>query len=150
MLDTPEFTQRAALTCALAFDVGGRRTGVAVGNSLSGTARGIAVLPMKDDLPEWHLVERLIAEWNASVLVVGEPLTLDGEAQHATHRARQFANQLKSRFQLPVVMVDERSTSREADRRFAERRRTGTARRRDSALLDADAAAIILERWLNR
>jgi putative Holliday junction resolvase len=46
------------------------------------------------------------------------------------------------------MLVDERSSSREADRRFAERRRAGAARRRDAALLDADAAAIILERWL--
>ncbi|HRF54295.1 MAG TPA: Holliday junction resolvase RuvX [Aquimonas sp.] len=138
----------SALTCALAFDVGGRRTGVAVGNSLSGTARSLAVLAMKDDQPDWDQVSRLIAEWSPQVLIVGEPLTLDGTEQPATHRARQFAAGLRKRHALPVMLVDERSSSREADRRFAERRRAGAARRRDAALLDADAAAIILERWL--
>ncbi|MEZ5457184.1 MAG: Holliday junction resolvase RuvX [Lysobacteraceae bacterium] len=137
-----------ALTCALAFDVGGRRTGVAVGNSLSGTARPLAVLPMKDDQPDWDQIAHLVREWNPQVLIVGEPLTLDGVEQAATHRARQFAAGLRKRHSLQVILVDERSSSREADRRFAERRRAGAARRRDAALLDADAAAIILERWL--
>ena len=136
------------LTCALAFDVGGRRTGVAVGNSLSGTARSLAVLTMKEDQPDWDQVSSLIAEWNPQVLIVGEPLTLEGTEQPATHRARQFAAGLRKRHAFPVMLVDERSSSREADRRFAERRRAGAARRRDAALLDADAAAIILERWL--
>jgi len=48
---------------------------------------------------------------------------------------------------LPVDLVDERSSSREADRRFAESRRNGQARRRDARALDAVAAQVILERW---
>ena len=62
--------------------------------------------------------------------------------------ARRFAHEAQTRFSLPVDMIDERSSSREADRRFAEKRRNGQARRRDAQALDALAAQIIVERWL--
>jgi putative holliday junction resolvase len=74
---------------------------------------------------------------------------LDGSLQEATHAARRFARQLGARYRLPVVLVDERATSKEADRRFAAARAAGTARRRGAALQDARAAQIILERWLD-
>lgn len=134
--------------CVLGFDVGARRIGVAVGNTLSQTARPLAVVEVGDRGPDWARVDALVREWVPNLLVVGEPLTLGGEVQPATERARAFARQLGRRTGLPVELVDERSSSREADRRFAERRRHGTARRRDAAALDAVAAGIIIERWL--
>ena len=132
----------------LGFDVGGRRIGVAVGNTLSGTARAIAVVAARDDGPDWNAVTALIKEWRPHRLVIGEPLTLEGEEQFATHLSRRFAKQAAERYGLPIDMVDERSTSREADRRFAEKRRNGQARRKDAQVLDALAAQIIVERWL--
>ncbi len=134
--------------CVLGFDVGARRIGVAVGNTLSRTARAIAMVAARDDGPDWNAVAALVREWRPDRLVVGEPLTLDGEAQPATHMARRFAREAETRFNLPVDMIDERSSSREADRRFAEKRRNGQARRRDAQALDALAAQIIIERWL--
>ncbi len=137
-----------APVCVLGFDVGARRIGVAVGNTLSRTARAIAMVAARDDGPDWNAVAALVREWRPDRLVVGEPLTLDGEAQPATHMARRFAREAESRFALPVDLIDERSSSREADRRFAEKRRAGQARRRDAQALDALAAQIIVERWL--
>ncbi|MFA5684374.1 MAG: Holliday junction resolvase RuvX [Lysobacteraceae bacterium] len=134
--------------CALGFDVGARRTGVAVGNSLSQSARALAVLEHPDDRPDWSRIDALCQSWRPHILVVGEPLTLDGEEQLATHRARRFAAGLRERYALPVILVDERSTSKEANRRFADARARGAARRRDAGLHDAIAAQIILERWL--
>jgi putative Holliday junction resolvase len=136
--------------CVLGFDVGARRIGVAVGNTVSLTARALAMVEVGDAGPDWRRIEALVQEWRPGRLVVGEPLTLEGTTQPATERARGFARQLGRRTALPVDLVDERSTSREADRRFAERRRQGTARRRDAASLDAVAAEIIVERWLQR
>jgi len=138
----------AGPVCALGFDVGARRTGVAVGNTLSGTARALAVLAVQEGQPDWNLLDRLLREWSPQHLVVGEPLTLEGEAQPATHRARRFAQALHQRYRLPVDLVDERSSSKEADRRFAQARRDGQAKRSQAELLDAVAAQIILERWL--
>ncbi len=136
--------------CALGFDVGARRTGVAVGNTLSATARAIAVLAVNDGQPDWNACDRLLREWSPQLLVVGEPLTLEGEVQPATQRARRFARALEQRYRLPVQMVDERSSSREADRRFAQARSEGRAKRSHAELLDALAAQIILERWLGQ
>jgi putative Holliday junction resolvase len=137
----------ASPLCLLAFDVGARRIGVAVGNTLSRSARAIAMVAATDQGPDWSAVAALVREWRPDRLIVGEPLTLDGEAQLATHLARRFAREAGERFALPVDLVDERSSSREADRRFAESRRNGQARRRDARALDAVAAQVILERW---
>jgi len=138
----------AAPVCVLGFDVGARRIGVAVGNTVSGTARPIAMVAARDDGPDWDAVAALVREWRPDRLVVGEPLTLDGETQPATHLARRFAREAAARFALPVDLIDERSSSREAERRFAHARREGRARRRDAQALDALAAQIIVERWL--
>lgn len=143
-----ELASSVGPVCALGFDVGARRTGVAVGNTLSGTARALAVLPVHEGAPDWNQLDRLMRDWSPQHLVVGEPLTLEGEAQPATHRARRFAESLRLRYRLPVDLVDERSSSKEADRRFAQARRDGQARRSQAELLDAMAAQIILERWL--
>lgn len=134
--------------CVLGFDVGSKRIGVAVGNTLTGTARAIAVVDVRDDGPDWIALGRLMAEWQPQRLIVGEPLTLDGQSQPATRAARRFAHQVRERFGLPAILVDERSSSREAGSRFAEQRRSGQARRSQAASLDAVAAQVILERWL--
>ena len=136
--------------CLLGFDVGSRRIGVAVGNTLSASARGIDVVAMRDDGPDWEHVDRLIRQWRPKQLLVGDPLTLNGDVQEITRIARRFAEQLGERSGLPVALVDERSSSREADRRFADRRAGGRARRKDAAQLDAVAAEIIIERWFDR
>ncbi|MBE2293209.1 MAG: Holliday junction resolvase RuvX [Xanthomonadales bacterium] len=131
----------------LGFDVGARRIGVAVGSALGGT-RALAVVDVHEAGPDWKAVDRLHGEWRPHGLVVGDPMTLDGGDQPIRRYARAFANELKARYRLPVVMVDERSSSIEAAQRFARDRAAGNRRRRDAAALDAAAAAVIIERWL--
>lgn len=133
----------------LGFDVGARRIGVAVGSALGSGARGIAVIDVHDDRPDWAAVDRVQREWRAQGLVVGDPMTLDGGDQPIRARARAFAKALQTRYRLPVVLMDERSSSREAAARFAQDRAEGRKRRRDAAQLDAVAAAVIVERWLS-
>ncbi len=132
----------------LGFDVGSRRIGVAVGSGLSTGARAIAVVDMHAGSPDWTEIERLRREWRPDGLIVGDPMTIDGGDQPIRKAAQAFARQLRERTQLPVVMVDERSSSIEAAQRFAGDRAQGRQRRRDAATLDAVAAAIIVERWL--
>ena len=132
----------------LAFDVGARRIGVAVGSRLGAGARGIAVVDMREEKPDWAAVEKLKREWMPAGLIVGDPLTLDGSDQSSRVRAKRFARGLHERFKLPVLMVDERSSSIEAAQRFAAGRAEGQRRRRDAELLDAVAAAVILDRWI--
>ncbi len=136
--------------CVLGFDVGARRIGVAVGNTLSQTARALSVIDVAESGLDWRRIQTLVKEWRPDRLLVGEPLTLDGQTQPATHRARRFAHELREHTGVTVELVDERSSSVEADQRFAQRRRSGEARRRDAAALDAVAAEIIVERWLQQ
>lgn len=132
----------------LGFDVGARRIGVAVGSGFGVGARALAVVDVHAAGPDWNEIDRLRREWRPQGMVVGDPMTLDGGDQPIRQRARAFAQELRVRFGLPVVMVDERSSSIEAARRFALDRAEGRRRRRDAAALDAVAAAVIVERWL--
>lgn len=132
----------------LGFDVGARRIGVAVGSAFGVGARALAVIDVHAHGPDWSAIDKLYAEWRPDGLVVGDPMTLDGGDQPIRKRAHAFARELRTRYQLPVVLVDERASSIEAAQRFALDRSEGRKRRRDAAALDAVAAAVIIERWL--
>ncbi|HEY0661205.1 MAG TPA: Holliday junction resolvase RuvX [Lysobacter sp.] len=132
----------------LGFDVGARRIGVAVGSSFGVGARALAVVDVHAHGPDWTALDRLRKEWRPDGLIVGDPMTLEGGDQPIRVRAHAFARELTSRYQLPVVLVDERLSSIEAAQRFASDRAEGRKRRRDAEALDAVAAAIIVERWL--
>lgn len=132
----------------LGFDVGARRIGVAVGSTFGHGARALAVVDVHGHGPDWNEIDRLRREWRPDGFVVGDPMTLDGGDQPIRKFARAFAGELRSRYALPVVMVDERASSIEAAQRFAADRAEGRRRRRDAAALDAVAAAVIVERWL--
>jgi putative Holliday junction resolvase len=137
------------MSCVLGFDFGQRMLGVAVGNRLTASARALAALPVRNGLPEWSRLDPLLDEWRPDTLVVGLPLTLDGDEQPISRAARRFASALGERYALPVQLSDERHTSQEAARRFAASRAAGLRRRRDAQTLDAVAAAVILEGWLS-
>ncbi|TCV94197.1 putative Holliday junction resolvase [Luteibacter rhizovicinus] len=130
------------------FDVGTKIVGIAVGNRLTGTARGLAAVPVRDGEPDWQVIDRLRGEWLPVELVVGLPLDIDGKDQPMTRTARKFATRIGERYGLPVALVDERHSSQEAARRFAAGRAAGLRKRSDALTIDAEAAAVILESWL--
>ena len=132
----------------LAFDVGARRIGVAVGNTVSNSAREVGVLDVHATGPDWAALDRWMREWKPDGLVVGDPATLDGGDQPIRKRAREFALELRRRYALRVEQVDERTSSIEAAQRFAAGRASGARKRHQAAQLDALAAVVILERWL--
>ncbi|HEX5339481.1 MAG TPA: Holliday junction resolvase RuvX [Gammaproteobacteria bacterium] len=132
----------------LGFDFGLRRIGVAVGQSLTGSASPVGVIPARDGEPDWVLLKRYLHEWAPDQLVVGLPLTMDGNEQDITRRARKFAAALGEHFTGPVHSIDERLSSREAEAQLKALRQAGRRRiaRED---IDCAAACIILESWLN-
>ena len=138
-----------SITTVLGFDVGAKRIGIAVGNCISMSAREVGVLDVFDSQIDWPSLNRWITEWMPQALVVGDPQTLDGGDQASRQRARKFAIEIGKRYQLPVEQIDERNSSIEAAQRFAQARREGTKKRHQAANLDALAAVIIVERWLN-
>ncbi|MBS0462087.1 MAG: Holliday junction resolvase RuvX [Proteobacteria bacterium] len=142
------------IATVLGFDVGAKRIGVAVGNGLTGTARDIAVVDMREEVADWAAVDKLVREWRPQALVVGDPRSLGDDGRQADftqpsrQRAQRFARTAAQRYAVDVWMVDERMSSLDAAARFAHGRAAGARRRGEAKNLDALAAAIILERWL--
>jgi putative Holliday junction resolvase len=131
----------------LAFDFGTRRIGVATGDTLTRTARALTTLTVHAELP-WASVDRLLAEYHPQQLVVGLPYNMDGTPTALTETCRAFGQQLKARYRLPVAMVDERLSSREAEAALRDARASGLKRKRTThADVDMIAARILLERW---
>jgi putative Holliday junction resolvase len=133
-------------------DVGERRIGVAVSDATCTLARPVGVLQtsgLDGDAVERAVaeLERLAAEDDGlASLVVGLPRRLDGSPSDMTPRVKAFAAAVHVRTALPVVLQDERLTSREAESRLAVREKNWRARKKQ---LDAAAAAIILQDYLD-
>jgi putative Holliday junction resolvase len=127
----------------LGFDYGTHKIGVAVGQALTGSATPLETLGMVKNKPDWQRIEQLLAEWKPEALVVGHPFEMSDREANNAPAAKRFARQLQGRFHLPVYMADERLTSREAWARL------GSAAGRDPTRVDAFAAKLILETWLN-
>lgn len=131
----------------MGFDFGRRRIGVAIGQTLTRTANALQTVAHGSE-PDWQVIGRLFGEWRPAALVVGLPINAAGEETELSRQARAFGTALQARFGKPVFYMDERLTSMQAGSEFAELRASGGARRKDAARLDAMAAKIILENWL--
>jgi putative Holliday junction resolvase len=134
--------------CILAFDYGTRFIGVAVGQSITGTASPLAALAAKDGIPNWEQIDALLKEWQPQRLVVGLPLNMDGSASEMSQRAEKFARRLHGRFGLPVLTWDERLSSYEARGEMLANSKEirGKHNFRDSGV-DSQSARLILESW---
>lgn len=98
----------------IGFDFGLKYIGVAVGQTVTGTANPLATIHAHYGKPQWDKINELIAYWKPDALIVGMPLALDGSEQSISQAARHFADLLQQRYSLPVHLVDERYTTREA------------------------------------
>lgn len=123
----------------LGFDFGTRRIGVAVGQTLTGTANPLAVLPNAGGGPDWRGIRSLIDTWTPEFLVVGVPIHLDSTEHGVARAALRFARQMHGRYRLAVHTVDETLSSYEARWRIGGR---------GAEAVDAVAAQVILETWL--
>lgn len=128
----------------LAFDYGTKSVGVAYGQSLTGTANELAPLPAREGIPNWESIGRLLQEWQPQQLLVGLPLNMDDSESELAKRARKFANRLHGRFGLPVVLFDERLSTREAKEEARQRGHRGNYAQ---SPVDSIAARLILESY---
>ncbi len=126
----------------LGFDYGTRKIGVAVGQTVTGTASALKTLLSVKNRPDWERIGQLIEEWKPDALIVGLPLNLDDSETDATIPALRFSRQLEGRFHLKVHLADERFTSAEARDRLGQKVK-------EVGKYDAMAAKLILETWLS-
>jgi len=134
----------------LGFDYGRRKIGIAVGQSSTGFAEGIATIPANSPAGPWLKIGKLIEDWQPDALVVGIPLALDGNEPAFAGYAREFGRELHCRFKLPVDFVDETLTTDFADAIIRETTASGKRiTKRRKALRDQLAAELILKTYLH-
>jgi putative Holliday junction resolvase len=129
----------------LAFDFGLRQIGVAVGNTALKTAQPLAVVAAKNGKPDWQVLEKIVQQWQPDLLVVGDPLNMDGSASEMSVRAKKFAQRMHGRWGTAFEMTDERLSSFEAKQDMRERGHRGDYK---DAPIDSYAAELILQTWL--
>ncbi len=126
----------------LAFDYGGKRVGVAMGDASIGIAHPIKAISYKTSKELMAEIERIVREWKPSALVVGMPRQEGGEPHSLEKRVNRFCKTLESRFKLMVHTIDESYTSVEADQ-FLSENKVGWEKRKK--MIDMVAAQLILE-----
>jgi len=131
----------------LGFDFGTLRIGIAVGQTFTETSTPLAPITARDGIPDWDALGKIILEWQPDLFVVGKPLNMDGSESDMSRRASKFGNRLHGRFHKPIIMVDERLSTREAKEIYLSQ--GGTADFKKNAV-DSIAASLILETWFSQ
>ncbi|HYN54858.1 MAG TPA: Holliday junction resolvase RuvX [Methylotenera sp.] len=130
----------------MCFDFGEQRIGVAVGEHLLATANPLTTIDNESNEIRFELITKLIQEWQPKLLIVGLPLSVDGAENNVTHLCKKFARRLNGRFNLPVILVDERYSSVEASGLLNQ---TGIKGRAQKVMLDQVAAQTILQSYFD-
>lgn len=130
----------------LCFDFGEQRIGVAVGEHMLASANPLTTIHGESNKVRFEAIDKLIEEWQPKLLVVGLPLNVDGSAHNMTLLCKKFARRLNGRFNLPVMLVDERYSSIEASEKLND---AGVKGRAQKEMLDQVAAQGILQSYFN-
>lgn len=162
------------MTRLMALDVGDARIGVAISDSMRFLASPYTTLYVtRDEAQTWAAIQRYIEETEATALVVGLPISLDGQLHAQAQRVQAFAARLKQHIDIPLTFWDERLSTVEAERLLMERNQSiqenrqrgrghgGQQRGRDRSHsrsskrrhkgheIDALAATVILQEYLD-
>ena len=132
---------------AIGLDLGSKRIGVATSDRSGLIATPYTVLQRTGDRARDHrAIAEIVAEFEASVVVVGLPLSLSGESGPAAKGVIEEIEQMSSVVGVPIETYDERMTSVKANEVLMERKMRAQARRR---VVDKVAAAVMLQAWLD-
>ncbi|MCC0178938.1 Holliday junction resolvase RuvX [Waterburya agarophytonicola K14] len=132
---------------ALGLDVGRKRMGVAGCDGTGLIATGLTTIYRTSFAEDIKKIQDIVREREVEILVVGLPYTLDGNIGSQAKQVQKFANKISQILKLPLEYVDERLTSVEAEARLKASKKFST---RDKGAIDRQAAAIILQQWLDR
>lgn len=130
----------------MAVDYGDAHTGIAVSDPTGFITGYTGVIDMHDPARCADLVAEAARSHGAERVVVGRPLNMNGTAGDRVAKAEAFAELLRERLPLEVILWDERLTSVDANRILSD---AGKKRRRQKRLVDAVAASLILQSYLD-
>jgi putative Holliday junction resolvase len=131
----------------LGLDLGRARIGLALADDVLRTARAHSTVHRRSEAADLAAIAGVAREFEVTRAVLGLPLNMDGTEGPSARYARAFAVRLEAALAVPVELFDERLSTFEAESRLRER---GVAAREQRALVDAEAAAVILQGWLDR
>ena len=126
----------------LALDIGDKRIGVAMANSIARIASPLTTLHVDDTIDEQIIA--LIKQNLINELIVGLPRGLDGQETEQTKKIRDFVDNFKSKTEIPIHLIDEAGTSLKAKEELALRKKGFIKEDVDSL-----AASYILEDFLS-
>jgi len=130
----------------LGIDYGERRIGLSFGDEL-GVATPLPAILAVEDAKRMIALETVICERKIEELVIGHPLNMDDSVGPKAKEIERVAERLRTRFGLPVHLVDERLTSYEAESTIEKSKRRGV---RASGVIDSRAATLILQDYLDQ
>lgn len=130
----------------LGIDLGRARIGLALADDVLRTARPLGAVERRDEATDLGTIGDVAREYEVTRAVLGLPLNMDGTEGASARLARNFAPRLSSALGVPVDFFDERLSTFEAEDRLRSR---GIPARDMKALVDAEAAAVILQGWLD-
>lgn len=132
---------------ALGLDLGHRRIGVAGCDGTGLIATGLTTIRRTSFAKDIEQLQQIVDQRQVQTLVIGLPYTMDGELGTQAQRTQRLAYRIGKALDLPIDFVDERLTSHEAESMMHNQR---MSTRENRALIDRKAAALILQRWLDR
>ncbi len=126
----------------LGLDLGHVRIGVALSDPLGLTAQPLTVLKSAGTQKDMIAIGELVEKHEVARVIIGLPLNMDGTESSTTKKVREFTGKLAQRLNMPVFFIDERLTSKQAERLMIE----GDSRREDRRQkVDKVAAALLLQ-----
>jgi putative holliday junction resolvase len=130
----------------LAIDFGKKRIGIAVTDPLNIFAYPLVTI--SNDTKLWSKIAEIVSEYHVVKLIIGYPLKENGNESVTSREVLKFKEELEKKSDLPIVLIDERYSSEIARQRIITSV-PSKKKRRDKSLLDKNAAAVILEDYLN-
>jgi putative pre-16S rRNA nuclease len=131
----------------LGVDLGRVRIGLALADDVLRTAQALTTLTRRGEKPDLAAIAAIASDYEVSRAVLGLPLNMDGTEGASARHARAFAPKLAAALGAPVDLFDERLSSFEAEMRLRAR---GVSSKDQRGMVDAEAAAVILQGWLDR
>lgn len=129
----------------IALDYGEKRVGAAVGNSELKTGVPIKGLTRTKRGDVINFVEKLVGEYEPDIILIGQPLNMDGTPSRLSAIVEKFADKVRNKFKLEVKLIDERLSSFEAEEMINSYK---ASLKKEKNIVDSISALIILNRYL--
>ena len=131
----------------LGIDLGEKRIGISISDELGITAQGLPTINSINEMEDLKKIKETLDKYGVEKIVLGFPKNMNGSIGKQAQKAISFAEKLKSSFQLPVELEDERLSTNKAEKFLIE---TDRSRKKRKKVIDKMSAVIILQSFLDR